>query len=380
MLILLLRTWFVVLATLLGLKGGSYWYTGMPLWFGAAMGFGIAVTLIAVEQAFRRGFARSLVGVVLGGAGGMALSGLEFHLLHLALADEEKYSEMVVPLALPMALVTIYLVIILVLRNLDRWRVVIPFVEFRSEITGDAALVLDAAMLGDSRLPGLVRTGLFAQRLLIHRDLLDEVEAQARSAEPTVQVRAARALDGLKELRGLAGTRVEIVETEVPNVHDLHDLLVRLARLESARLAAGDRDLLRRAEAEGVAVVDLAGLAQLLTPMGRPGEIIAVAIEKSGEGRNQGVGFLPDGSMVVVTGAQDAIGRTIQITIMRVHTTGNGRMVFGEMLKEKPAETKPAGPPGPVPAPGAGPAPVPAGAGGAGASAVAAGRPGTPAP
>jgi uncharacterized protein YacL len=337
MLIFLLRTWFVVLAFLLGYRGGSYWYNGMPDWFGGAMGFGIAITLIAVEQAFRRGFARSLVGVVLGGTAGLALSGLEFHLLHLVLS-EKGYEELVVPLALPLALVTFYLVIILVLRNLDRWRVVIPFVEFRSEVTGDAALVLDAIMLGDSRLPGLVRTGLFAQRLLVHRTLLDDIEAQARVAEPVAQVRAARALDGLKELRTLVGTRVETVETEIPNAHDIHDLLVRLARLENARLAAGDRDLLRRAEAEGVAVVDLASLAALLTPQVRPGEIIPVAIEKVGEGRNQGVGYFADGSMVVVTGAHEAIGRTVQATVMRVHTTGNGRMVFGEMVKEKAAE------------------------------------------
>ncbi len=363
MLILLLRTWFVVLATLLGLRGGQYWYPGMEWWFGAAMGFGIAVSLIFIEQQFRRGFARSLVGVVIGGTAGLLLTGLEFHLIHLVLADEARYQEMIIPLALPIALITFYLVIVLVLYNLDRWRVVIPFVEFRSEVAGDAALVLDAAMLADSRLPGLVRSGLFAQRLLIHRVLLDDIEAQARVADAVTQVRAARALDGLKELRATTGTRVEIVETEVPNTRDIHDLLVRLARLENARLAAGDRDLLRRAEAEGVPVVDLPALAALLTPSTmRPGETVQVAIEKLGEGRNQGVGYLTDGSMVVVTGAHEALGKIVTATVMRVHTSGNGRMVFGEIAKPadtKPTDAKPGAAPAPMPAANPPPAPSP---------------------
>ncbi|MBA2482105.1 MAG: TRAM domain-containing protein, partial [Planctomycetes bacterium] len=192
--------------------------------------------------------------------------------------------------------------------------------------------VLDSAILSDSRLPALLKTGLFANRLLVHRSVIARLETTARSADPVEAARATRALEGLKDIRALGNPRVEIDETEIPNSPDLGDLLVRLARLESATLLAGDRDLVRVAEAEGVPIVDLAALASVLAPAAKPGEVISITIEKPGEGKGQGIGFLDDGSMVVVNGAADHIGKSVRATVMRTHATSNGRMVFAERV------------------------------------------------
>jgi uncharacterized protein YacL len=332
MLILLLRIAFVVLAVLIGVTNGQYFYRGvmdgrMPPWFGGALGFGIAITLIAADQAFRRRFARSVVAFLIGLGCGLAMAWLLLQVLILVIQDADLYRN----LDLPLALVTIYLVMMTVLRNIDRWRVVIPFVEFRSERYEGGSMVLDAAILGDSRLPALFKTGLFANRLILHRRVLSKIEEMSRSSETGEQRRAARALEGLKDLRALGTPRVDIDETEVPNASTLDDLLVGLCRLESATLLGGDRELLRLAEAEGVAVADLSALASLLAPTVKPGEIIAVRVDKPGEGKDQGVGFLDDGSMVVVNGAADRAGTTVRATVLRIHTTANGRMVFCEI-------------------------------------------------
>jgi len=338
MLILLLRFTFVTLAVLIGMTSGQHFYRNLPdwllpPWFGAAMGFGIAVTLIAAENAFRRHFTRSLVAFLLGLAAGLALSWLLLSVVHQVIQDPNIYNN----IDLPLALVTIYLVLIIVLKNADRFRIVIPFVEFRAERLSGGTLVVDAASLADSRLIALLRAGLLPDRILVHRRVLMHCEAQAASTEAGIAVRGRRALDGLAELRSQSALRVEIDESEIPNATSLNELLVHLTRLDNARLVVGDPEGVGIAAAEGVPYIDLLALSAALTPTVRPGEEIRVRIEKPGEGKSQGVGFLSDGSMVIVTDASQMIGKTIRCNVLRLHTTSNGRMVFAERINEPPA-------------------------------------------
>ncbi|MBA3846986.1 MAG: hypothetical protein H0X45_10115, partial [Planctomycetes bacterium] len=201
MLILLLRFTFVVLAVFIGMSSGQYFYRALteevfPPWLGGAMGFGIAVTLIAAEHAFRRHFTRSLVAFLIGLAGGLLLSFLLLAVLRLVLQDDLYRN-----LDLPLALVTTYLVVITVLRGADRFRLVLPFVEFQHQRTDTGALVLDLAALGDGRVPALVRAGMLDQRLLVHRRVLAAAEELIAAPEAAQQARGRRALDGLAQLR-----------------------------------------------------------------------------------------------------------------------------------------------------------------------------------
>ncbi len=333
MLILLIRIGFVLLATLAGNSAGRVFYGQlfdgqMTWWFGSAMGFGLGVTLIAAEQAFRRHFTRSLVGFLLGLGGGLLLAFLLLLVLRLMVQDDIYRA-----LDIPVALVVVYLVLITVVRNTDRWRVILPFVELHSEQFDGGAVVIDPATLADGRLPALLRTGFFAQHVLVHKSVVVFWESELTSGEPARVARAQRALDNLRDLRQLTAPRVEVDDTEIPNVRDITDLLIRLARLETARLITAERETARRALAEGVAVVDLAALAQVLVPQVRPGETLEVLVERAGEGKGQGVGFLEDGGMVVVAEAAGLVGQRLAVTVLRIHTTSNGRMVFAERVK-----------------------------------------------
>lgn len=331
MLILLVRVVFVTLATLIGLTSGSIIYRSalddsLPGWFGGAMGFGIAITLVACEHAFRRRFTRSLVAFILGLGAGLTLSWILLSVLRLVIQDENVINN----LDLPLALVTTYLVLVLVLRNADRFRMVVPFVEFRAERADSGAVVLDLGALGDGRTAALVHAGLLPRRLLVHRQVLLACETAVTASDAVVAARGRRALDGLNDLRALPNTQVEIDDTEIPNAATLTDVLVHLTRLEHGRLLAVDKDVLARGTAEGVTVIDLAALAGALSPTLRPGDQISVMIEKQGEAKHQGVGHLDDGSLVVVGNAADAIGSRIDCTIIRLHATSNGRMVFAD--------------------------------------------------
>lgn len=332
MLVLLVRIIFVVLAVLIGSTSGHYFYApvfgaGLPTWFGGAMGFGVAITLVAAEQAFRRRFSRSLVAFLIGLGGGLLLSALMLVVLRQVLQDEDLYRN----LDLPIALITTYLVVITVLRGADRLRVIVPFVEFRAERIDGGALILDPQTLGDSRLPALLKAGLAAQRLLVHRSILEDWQRRSSDGDPIERVRARRALDGLQALRQPGLPPLEIDDTEIPNANGLGDIVIRLARLENGRLLAVDRELARRAVAEGLGVVDLGGIAAAMAPDLGPGATFEALIEKAGEGKGQGVAFLDDGSMVVVSAGADHIGQRKSLIVKRLHHTANGRMIFADI-------------------------------------------------
>ncbi|MDA3960435.1 MAG: TRAM domain-containing protein [Planctomycetota bacterium] len=330
MLIILVRILFVIMAVLIGLTSGRYfyaqWANTVPGWFGGAMGFGIAVTLIAAEHAFRRRFTRSLVAFLVGLGAGLALAALLLVVIGLVIQDQELRRN----LDIPLALVTVYLVLVTVLHNADRFRVVVPFVEFRSETHDAGSMVLDVSALTDGRLAGLLDAGMLDQRILVPRSVLVHCEGLASGSDAGDQLRAHRALETLAMLRERIGDRLTVDATEIPRAETLGDIIIELTRLEGARLLTSDSDLVERARAEGLAVLDLPMLATSLAPILRAGETISVSIEKAGEGDNQGVGYLDDGSMVVVSGAQDRVGQNVSCTVMRLHQTANGRMVFAE--------------------------------------------------
>ena len=333
MLILLVRILFVVLGALIGATSGKYFYepligSGLPSWFGAAIGFGIGVTLIAAEQAFRRRFTRSLVAFLIGLAGGLLLSTLLLSVLRQVLQDEDLYRNV----DLPAALVCTYLVMITVLRGADRLRVIVPFVEFRAErIDGGGALILDPAVLGDARVPALLQAGLSAARVLVHRSVIEHWQRVAVDGDAVQRARAKRAIDGVQALRAPGLPPLEIDATEIPNAADLSETVIRLARLENGRILVVDRDLARRAAVDGLQVVDLSAIATAMAPDLGPGAVFDVLVEKAGEGKGQGVGHLDDGSLVVVSDAGERLGQRVRVVVRRLHHTANGRMVFAEI-------------------------------------------------
>jgi uncharacterized protein YacL len=331
MLIAFLRVLFVCLAVLVGMSAGRGLYDqvmdGVPVWFGGVMGFAIAITLIAAEQAFRRHFTRSLVALLLGLTAGLALAWLTLSVLGLALADQPSLLRQI---DVPVALIITYLAVITVVRNADRFRVVLPFVEFRAERRDAGVLILAPDLPADGRLVPLLRAGITAERVVVHARVAGHWEAQTGADDAVTAARARRAVEGLAELRQVPGLVVDLDATEIPGTADLIDLSIRLARLETGRLATADRDTARRAAAQGIPVVDLAVLAGALAPVIRPGDRIEVLIARPGDSKGQGVGHLDDGSLVVVTGAADAVGQTVACVVLRLHATGNGRMVFAE--------------------------------------------------
>ncbi|NRA36740.1 MAG: hypothetical protein HRU15_01250 [Planctomycetes bacterium] len=329
MLILFVRILFVILTCFFGYYSvGPYFYEdhGSPHWAGAIIGFTLAITLVASEHAWRRHFNRTLMAFLIGLSIGLSISYLMIQIIN-EVVDKPEVSQ---HLAMPIALVITYLVLVSVLRNADRLRLVIPFIELRSDHIEAGSLVIDASALADSRFIHLIASNVLSQRIIVHSRVLISCEDGLRSTDDAVRVLSAKALEGLKELQDKFQERFSIDHTSIANAESVNQVLIELARLDSASICSNDHALSSMAKNNSLRCIVINELAQLLLPSITPGASISVYIEKKGDGKDQGIGHLDDGSMVIVTGAAEAVDTRITCTILRLHNTNNGRMVFAE--------------------------------------------------
>jgi uncharacterized protein YacL len=215
-------------------------------------------------------------------------------------------------------------------RNADRFRLVVPFIEFRRSGGETGVAVLDASALQDARIPALARTGLLGHRLVVHQRTLRDCQDHADRSETGERTRVQRSISTLAELRAIEGVSVEIDQSELPQAVSTAEAVVELARLGGGRVVSSEREQLAMARAAGLTIIDLGALARIAAAPVHPGEVFTIRIERTGEGKGQGVGFLSDGTMVVVADAADRIGQELACVAQRLHHSTAGRMVFAE--------------------------------------------------
>ena len=186
--------------------------------------------------------------------------------------------------------------------------------------------VIDTSALIDGRVVDLVEQGFLGGSLLVHRGVLDELHRISDSSDPGRRARGRRGIDNLVRLRRSATVDVSLVEEE--GVADVDATLVRLAGDRGGILVTGDTNLAKVAEALSVPVRSIHALASALRPPVLAGEELTVRLTKQGREHGQGVGYLDDGTMVVVEGAAGDVGTEVPIRVTNVLQTSTGRMVF----------------------------------------------------
>lgn len=196
-----------------------------------------------------------------------------------------------------------------------------------SPSTGHRAKVVDTSALIDGRVLPLCRSGFLDGTLVIARVVLGELQRLADSAEDHRRRRGQRGLDVLAGLQR-AGVGVEITDHDYPEIAEVDAKLVAMADERDAPLLTCDGNLARVAEVQGVTVLNLHRLAEDLRPPVLPGEALSVRVIKPGKEAGQGVGYLDDGTMVVVEGARERQGETVDAEVTSVLSTGHGRLVF----------------------------------------------------
>jgi len=202
-------------------------------------------------------------------------------------------------------------------------------------------LILDSCALIDGRIAEIVRTGFVHTDLIIPQFILSELQLLADGNDSHKRERARYGLDIAHELQDSAPTKVVVDRTVLEGISTTDDKLVALAKRLSAQLYTTDYNLGKVAAVEGVKVLNVNELAHSLRPITLPGETLNIKIIQKGSSREQGVGYLDDGTMIVIEGGARYVGREVPVSVTRMHQTVAGKMVFGQVKQVRPAQIAP---------------------------------------
>jgi len=230
-----------------------------------------------------------------------------------------------------LGMVLCYTCISLLLQTKDDFRFIIPYVEFAKEVKGVRPYILDTSVVIDGRIADVVETHVLDSQLIMPRFVLAELQAIADSSDKLRRSRGRRGLDILNKLRSNTSVDFKIYDRELPEMADqpVDIKLVLLAKHLEGRLITGDYNLNKVAKLHNVIVINLNDVANSLKPVFLPGEAFDVKIVKRGEEDGQGIGYLDDGTMIVVEGAREHIGAAVKVAVTSVLQTSAGRMIFG---------------------------------------------------
>lgn len=213
------------------------------------------------------------------------------------------------------------------------FRFVIPYVEFNKDVKGSKPYVLDTSVVIDGRIADVLETGVIDNKLIMPRFVLAELQSIADSNDKLRRARGRRGLDILDRLRKNNDIDFEIYERELPEMESqpVDIKLLLLARHLDGKVVTGDFNLNKVAKLQDVPVINLNEIANSLKPVFLPGELIRIKIVKAGEGQTQGVGYLDDGTMIVVEDGRGEIGNEVGVIISSMLQTSAGRMVFAKL-------------------------------------------------
>lgn len=208
----------------------------------------------------------------------------------------------------------------------------------RLEVTaptrGSRAKLVDTSALIDGRIIEVARAGFLDGTLVVPRFVLNELQSLADLDDSRKRHLGRRGLDTLRVMQEEAIVGLEVTDEDVPGLVDVDAKLAELARTRGAWLVTVDSNLARVAEISGVRVLNLHALAEALRPPVLPGDRFELPVTKEGREAGQGVGYLPDGTMVVIEKAADRIGSNVSIEVTSLLQTRSGRMVFANLAED----------------------------------------------
>lgn len=202
--------------------------------------------------------------------------------------------------------------------------------DLRSRQPAAVPKVIDTSVIIDGRIADICQTGFLEGQLIVPGFVLQELQHVADSSDPYKRNRGRRGLDTLAALQRLPGVRIRILSRDYPKLTAVDEKLLRLAGRMRASLLTQDINLNKVAGLQGVKVLNINDLSNAIKAVVLPGEELAVKIIKEGKEPGQGIGYLDDGTMVVVENSRDQINQRLVVTVTSVLQTAAGRMVFAK--------------------------------------------------
>ncbi len=322
----LLRILFVVFCACLGAQiGNSVWsapYLGL---FGGTA-FGLALVLVdrLLKGFSLRMFSSATFGLFLGLVASHLLVSSNF----LArTSDDTRWA-----ISLVVYFSFSYLGMMLAMRsNRDEFAMIIPYIRFREQSAQEAPVLVDSNIIIEGRLPDVAATGFLSTSFVVPRFILEELQTLADSQDLIKRDKGRAALARLEQMQNNPALQVTITESGLDPFAATDSKLVQLAKMMNARLLSNDGNLCSIARMQGVTALNLNDLARAMRPALTAGDEVDLALTKEGRDAHQAVGYLPDGTMIIVNHARPHIGKTVRICISSVLQTSAGRLFFAEL-------------------------------------------------
>ncbi len=326
-------TWLFRLAVILACPAIVYFGKISPSAEGIGIGIGVGLLIVAVEYLVAELNLLMIVAGVLGTAGGLILARvLGFIVSQIGNAamikNWEKYT-----------LLTFFalgvLGMVIAIRKFPELDDLDKDILKMGKKRGSELKILDCNAIIDGRVAEIVETHFLSGTIVVPRFVLTELHRLADAEDPMKRARGRRGLDILARLQEGRIVPVRILDKDIPEIAEIEGKVVKLARDMGAKIVTTDFNVNKVAILEGVTVLNINDLSSALKTVVLPGETMSVFVMKDGKEREQGVGFLDDGTMVVVEDGRRSIGKRLEATVTSIHQTSNGRMIFA---KAKPAE------------------------------------------
>lgn len=289
-----------------------------------------AAAVIGIDVLVRRKQIELISSVYIGIVVGLFLT----YLLGLSLTPmlrNAQLENLIGTIQLILGVAVCYVCVSVLMQTKDDFRFIIPYVEFSKEVKGLKPYVLDTSVVIDGRIADVVETGVLDTQLIMPRFVLSELQAIADSNDKMRRSRGRRGLDILNRLRSNKDVDLKIYDREPKELADqpVDMKLVLLAKHLDGKVVTGDYNLNKVARLHNVPVINLNDIANSLKPVFLPGENVEVKVVKPGEEAGQGVGYLDDGTMIVIENGRDHVGNLVRISVTSVLQTSAGRMIFG---------------------------------------------------
>jgi len=288
--------------------------------------------LITIDMMTPKKKLSAISGVFLGLIVGMlAAVALSFLVDYVAVVFEEAVPTVLVEgMKIFVGVICVFTAISLVLQTKDDFRFVIPYVEFAKQIRGPRPMILDTSAIIDGRILDIADTQIISGMVIVPRFVLNEMQTIADSSDKLKRTRGRRGLDILTKLQAHPMLEVSIEDADALG-NTVDQKLISLTQEMNGRLVTTDFNLAKIAEVRGVDVINMNTLAEAMRPVVLPGEKMSVRLIKPGESPSQGVGYLDDGTMVVVEQGRAMINQQVDVTVTSVLQTSAGRMIFGRV-------------------------------------------------
>ncbi|QDV72269.1 PIN/TRAM domain-containing protein [Botrimarina mediterranea] len=347
MALIILRLVFLMVAVGLGIQIASsellpkYPPNLPPLAFGLVVV--VAVAVLVIDVLIRRKRIEVITAVYFGLIIGLFLTYIVKLALTPVLPEEGTLLATYVPMVLGLALC--YTCTSVLLQTKDDFRFIIPYVEFQRKAKGNTPLILDTSVIIDGRIADVVETRVLESQLVMPQFVIAELQTIADSSDKLRRNRGRRGLDVLNRLRSDKQIDMVIFDRDLPEFEGqpVDQKLVLLAKHLDGKVVTNDFNLNKVAKVQNVGVVNLNELANSLKPIFLPGEEVTVRVMKPGEETHQGVGYLEDGTMVVIENGRQHLGEQVTALVTSVLQTNAGRMVFAKFDRSvaKAAPSKP---------------------------------------